>query len=157
MTLRTVFARALRLRCPLCGRGPLFRRYFLRVERCASCRWKFERGEGHWVGGSEVHMFASYLLSVFVCLPFLLFAARTPWRMPLLVGLHVAVSVVGFRFARAIFLALDVYFDPVRPAPPDDDDDDRREERVRPPRPPRSGRRRAAKRPRRARELVDVR
>ena len=52
-------ARIARLRCPRCGKGSLFRSFFERSEDCSECGWVYERGEGFWVGGSEVHMFAS--------------------------------------------------------------------------------------------------
>jgi uncharacterized protein (DUF983 family) len=34
---RLLVGRALRLRCPVCGGGPLFRRWVVRAERCPTC------------------------------------------------------------------------------------------------------------------------
>jgi uncharacterized protein (DUF983 family) len=112
----SLLGRVARLACPACGRGRLFRRYFLRAEECTACRWRFEREEGHWVGGSEVHMFVSYGVSVFACVPFLMFLEPTPAVYAALLGGHVLVSLVVFRYSRAIFLALDYYVDPAAPA-----------------------------------------
>lgn len=104
--------RVVRLACPACGRGRIFRRFFLRAECCAGCARRFEREEGYWVGGSEVHMFASFGLSVLVCLPFLVLFEPTPMLYAAVLAGHVLLSVAVFRYSRAIFLAVDYYLDP---------------------------------------------
>jgi uncharacterized protein (DUF983 family) len=45
--------RGLRLRCPRCGGGKLFRNWFKLKERCPTCGYKFDRekGGGFWLGG----------------------------------------------------------------------------------------------------------
>lgn len=154
-SLSATVARIARLACPACGRGALFRRFFRRAETCSCCGWTFERGEGHWVGGSEVHMFASYGLSVLFCVPIVVFAGTTPVALGAVVATHVVVSLVVFRYSRAVFLGLDYYFDPA--PPPGKDDDDGRASPVRPRTPPLLARRRARRRERaseRAREPV---
>ena len=84
----------MRLRCPACGHGRLFRRYFVRKDRCGHCGWKFEREAGHWVGGSEVHMFASYGLSVFLFVPILVLMRPTPALLAAVIAGHVALSLL---------------------------------------------------------------
>ncbi|HEX5136083.1 MAG TPA: hypothetical protein VFY93_03865 [Planctomycetota bacterium] len=113
--------RVLRISCPACGRGRIFRRFFLRAERCAGCGRPFEREEGYWVGGSEVHMFASFGLSVILCVPFLVLFPPTPLLYAGVLLGHVAVSVAIFRYSRALFLAVDFYLDPGAPAVNGDD------------------------------------
>ena len=108
-----------RLRCPACGQGRLFRRYFVRKDVCGHCGWRFERGEGHWVGGSEVHMLASYALSMLVAIPVIVFYPATPVAY-LIVG-HVALSIALFRYSRAVFLGVDYLIDPHQPTNEDDD------------------------------------
>jgi len=112
LTLAGMLGRVARLACPVCGKGRIFRRYFLRAHSCNHCRWRFERGEGHWVGGSEVHMFASYGLSVLLCIPLLIVLGPGPATFAGVIGLHVGVSLTLFRFSRALFLGLDYYLDP---------------------------------------------
>lgn len=119
--LRLLLGRILRLSCPACGRGRIFRRFFLRAERCAGCHRRFEREEGYWVGGSEVHMFASFGLSVLVCLPFLLLFEPTPLLNAAVILGHVVLSLLVFRYSRAIFLAVDWYLDPASPGGGGDD------------------------------------
>ena len=120
MTLRTMLGRVMRLRCPACGHGHLFRRYFVRKDRCGHCGWTFEREEGHWVGGSEVHMFASYGLSVLLFVPILILMTPTPAMLAAVIAGHVALSLLLFRFSRAFFLGVDFMLDPAKPG--DDDD-----------------------------------
>ena len=116
-----MLGRVLRLRCPACGHGHLFRRYFVRKERCGHCGWEFERDDGHWVGGSEVHMFSSYGLSALLFVPILILMTPTPALLAAVIAGHVALSLLLFRFSRALFLGVDFMLDP---ALPDDDDDD---------------------------------
>ena len=107
--------RILRLRCPRCGRGELFRSFFLRAERCGNCAWVFEREQGYWVGGAEVHMFASYGLSVVLFIPLLFVFGPTPLvQVSVIVG-HVACSLLLFRYSRAIFVGVDYHLDPGAP------------------------------------------
>jgi len=112
--------RVIRLRCPACGKGHLFRRYFVRKDLCGHCGWEFERGHGHWVGGSEVHMFASYGLSIFLFLPVLLFADPTPALLTTVIVGHLALSLLLHRYSRALFLAVDYLVDPADPPQGDD-------------------------------------
>jgi len=119
-SLRTFLVRALRLACPVCGRGALFRRYFVRKEICSHCGWRFERGHGHWIGGAELHMFASYGLSVILFAPLLIFLRPTPFSLGAVIFGHVLLSIAMHRYSRAIFLGIDYLVDP--DADPDDDD-----------------------------------
>ena len=115
--------RVFTLSCPRCGRGRIFESYFRRAEKCECCQWKYERGDGYWVGGSEVHMFLTYGLSVFLCAPLVVWLGNSP---PVMIGLilgHVALSLLLFRYSRSFFLGLDYLLDPTEPERPDDDDD----------------------------------
>jgi uncharacterized protein (DUF983 family) len=116
-----MLTRVARLRCPACGHGRLFRRLFVRKDLCGHCGWEFERGAGHWVGGSEVHMFASYGLSVILFVPVLVLVTPTPALLGAVIAGHVVLSLLLFRWSRALFLGIDYFIDPARP---DHDDDD---------------------------------
>ena len=102
-----------KLRCPACGKGRLFRRYFVRAEECGHCDWRLERGTGHWVGGSEVHMFASFGLSVIVFGPVVALSGFSRGAIVAAMVGHVVLSLALFRYSRAFFLCMDHYFDPV--------------------------------------------
>ncbi len=121
-SLKSTLTRILRLKCPRCGRGKIYARPFLRADRCTNCAWQYERGEGYWVGGSEVHMFVSYGLSVILCVPFLvIFDASLAAKIGVIVG-HMVLSVAVFHFSRATFLGLDYLIDPGDPKQTDGDD-----------------------------------
>src|SRR5690349_24588869 len=47
--------RALCLRCPRCGRAPLFRGWFTMNTVCAVCDLRFERAQGYWIGAIYVN------------------------------------------------------------------------------------------------------
>jgi uncharacterized protein (DUF983 family) len=115
---RTI-GRIVRLVCPACGRGRIFRLGLRRARSCSACGWRFERSEGHWMGGAETHMFLSYGASVAVALPLLLFLPLTrPLLSMLLVG-HALLSLALYRWSRAAFLGIDYWIDPPRRGPGD--------------------------------------
>lgn len=111
-TASVTLARILRVRCPRCGKGPIFRTFFRREECCSNCAWKFERESGFWVGGSEVHMIASYGISVVLFIPLVVVLGPTlPVQLGVIFG-HIVCSLSLFRYSRATFIGLDFYFDP---------------------------------------------
>jgi len=110
--LRSTLLRAARLRCAACGIGRVYRRGLVRSELCSHCGWRFERGEGHWVGGSELHMFAIFGLSATLLLPPLFLVGFTTAAMAAVVAGSAALSVAGLRWSRSFFLAVDYFLDP---------------------------------------------
>ena len=52
----TLLARGLGRRCPRCGSGALFTRWFRLAERCPRCRLEFQHEEGYWVGAMIVNI-----------------------------------------------------------------------------------------------------
>src|ERR671924_1445136 len=56
--------RAARLRCPRCGRAPLFRGWFTMNAVCAVCDLRFERAQGYWVGAIYVNYSVTTLIAV---------------------------------------------------------------------------------------------
>ena len=122
-TLRRTLSRMLRVRCPRCGKGPIFDRGFVRAERCSHCDWEYERGHGFWIGGSEVHMFASYGISVVLFIPLLILLGSTPAVQAAVFAGHIVCSVALLRYSRSIFIGVDFYLDP-DVADGDDDGED---------------------------------
>lgn len=53
-TRRALF-RGLTRRCPACGQGKLFRRWFSIAERCPRCGLVFEREEGAFLGSLAIN------------------------------------------------------------------------------------------------------
>jgi Protein of unknown function (DUF983) len=48
--------RGLSKRCPYCGSGKLFRRWFTMVETCPKCHVKFEREPGFFLGATTMNL-----------------------------------------------------------------------------------------------------
>ncbi|MBX3442482.1 MAG: DUF983 domain-containing protein [Planctomyces sp.] len=111
--VETLIGRALRLRCPRCGAGKLFRGWFTMHERCSGCGLKFERAPGYYLGSTYVNygLTAVLLLFGYVFLHFRLGWTNQQLRVPL-VTFCVAFPVLAFRHARALWLAMDCRWDP---------------------------------------------
>ena len=97
-------ARGLRLRCPVCGVGHLFRTYFAMQDRCPSCGVGFAREHGQWVGSLDINTFlCAFLLMIGVG-----FGPLWSLRTSLIVWCTAAVLVplVTFRFVRGVWTAI---------------------------------------------------
>ena len=56
--------RALLRRCPRCGEGRLFRRWFTMVPTCPKCAYRFEREEGFALGASVMSLVIGQIIAV---------------------------------------------------------------------------------------------
>jgi uncharacterized protein (DUF983 family) len=114
-----LFWRALRLRCPNCGGGPIFRSWFRLRPHCPSCGLPLERGEhGYQVGSYMFNMIASELIFAAVFLAVLLSTwPSPPWQLLQYGGiaLMVLAPVLFFPFSKTLFLAFDLLFRPATP------------------------------------------
>jgi uncharacterized protein (DUF983 family) len=105
--------RALRLRCPRCGRAPLFRGWFTMNEVCAVCYLQFERAQGYWIGAIYVNYGVTTAIAVGGF--FLLWAwadLSTAAQLALWVPFCVVFPLWFFRYSRAIWLAVEQGFNP---------------------------------------------
>jgi uncharacterized protein (DUF983 family) len=116
----TPFLRALRLRCPVCGKGPVLESWLKLRERCGGCGFALERGEhaDYWIGALAFNLIALELVFVGI---FALIAWRTwpdpPWDV-LEYGSVAVLAIGGFLFypfAKLLWLAFDLTFRPARP------------------------------------------
>lgn len=105
--------RSLRLRCPLCGRGKLFRNWIRMNDSCAHCHAKFER-EGGFFLGSIYFNYGLTALIVAIAYPVLLFNEVIEEQTLLGVALVFVLvfPVWFFRYARSLWLGFDQYWDP---------------------------------------------
>jgi uncharacterized protein (DUF983 family) len=117
-----MLARGAVRRCPVCGRGRLFRRWFTMVERCPRCGLRFERVEGHWVGSLGLNTIVSFV-TLFVVVVVGLVLSHPDFEVaPLLVaGTATAVLVpLGFfPFSRTLWTAVDLAMRPLEPGEAD--------------------------------------
>lgn len=116
-----MFLRALRLRCPHCGGGPIFVTWSRLVPNCPVCGLGLERGEqGYWLGAYFFNLmlmeavFAAWL-GAFLWLTW----PSPPWGLlhVATIGLMLVVPFVCFPWSKTLFLAFDLL---VRP-PTDED------------------------------------
>lgn len=105
--------RGMRLQCPRCGRGAIFRGWFAMNSRCAECGRLFDRAPGYLLGSIYFNYGVTALLVVIVY--FSLYFSETLTGKQLLV-LLTAFSVVFplwfFRYARGLWIAFDERWDP---------------------------------------------
>jgi uncharacterized protein (DUF983 family) len=111
--LGTAIGRALRLRCPRCGGGRLFRGWFRMHPDCPDCKLHYERAPGYFLGSAYVNYGATALI---ITAAFMLGRFVFGWKgQEMLVPLSafcVIFPLLFFRYARALWLAMDLHFDP---------------------------------------------
>ena len=113
-----LFWRAVRLRCPNCGGGPLFSRWVRIREHCPVCGIRLERGEeGYQVGAYMFNIVAAELIFAAIFLGVLVYTWPTPPWDELLYGgvaIVIAAPFVFYPFSKTLFLAFDLIFRPPR-------------------------------------------
>ena len=111
-----LLGRALRLRCPNCGRGGLFTGFLRMKERCPHCGILLARGESdYFIGAYTLNLIA---VEILLALGFLVVIVVTwpnpPWDALQYGG--VALSIIGailcYPFAKTTWLAVDLMFRP---------------------------------------------
>jgi uncharacterized protein (DUF983 family) len=116
--LRRVLSRALRMRCPSCGRAPAFESWFRMRTRCPVCRFWFERGEGYFIGATCINMLAAIVVPILVYVVVLVVTwPNPPWVQDAVaaIALAILIPIVFYPFARVIWLALDLVIRPIEP------------------------------------------
>jgi uncharacterized protein (DUF983 family) len=105
--------RAMRLRCPRCGEGKLFSGWFAMNDQCPNCRLKYERAPGYFLGSIYINygVTAVALTIGYLVLHVVVGFTNRQLSAPL-VGFCIVFATIFFRFARALWLALDCFFDP---------------------------------------------
>jgi uncharacterized protein (DUF983 family) len=112
-TLGTFLRRGLRLRCPRCGGGRLFAGLFRMNSACPDCNLRYEREPGYFLGSAYVNYGATALiLTVSYMLLRFVWGYEHRTLTPPLVAFCVLFPLFFFRYARALWLAMDCYFDP---------------------------------------------
>jgi len=114
-------ARALRLRCPHCGRGPLLRSWFTLLPRCAACGLSFERDEreDYWLGAYLLNFMVTEVVFAGLVLAVLLATWPEPaWSLLTWLGAAqmIVTPIVFYPFSKALWLAADLVFRPANAA-----------------------------------------
>ncbi len=125
LTTPLLLRRGLTLRCPLCGQGGLFRRWFTIAERCPRCGFRFERIEGHWLGALGMNTMVSFtavLLAVILGFVLTYPDGSTVAAVTGIVAVAVIVPLLFFPVSKTLWSAIDLA---MRPLEPEDDVDPR--------------------------------
>ncbi len=109
-----LFWRAVRLRCPRCGKGKLYVRGYRMYEHCAVCGWRFEREEGYWTGAMAVNLVVTELLVAIVIVP--LAALQAPPLPVFAIGIPAVIllPLLFYRHSKSFWMVIDFMIHPVR-------------------------------------------
>jgi uncharacterized protein (DUF983 family) len=105
--------RAARLRCPACGRAPIFRGWFSMHEACAACGRRFHRDPGYLLG--SIYFNYGVTASIVLAAYFAMFFGDVldDFARLLVLGTFAIVFPMWFfRYARALWMAFDERWDP---------------------------------------------
>jgi uncharacterized protein (DUF983 family) len=106
--MRRIVARGLMLRCPRCGRAPLYAGFFRMHPRCTECGLRYEREQGYFVGA----IYINYAFTVLIAVGTVLLLDATVGlsltrQLVLGVALCALVPLVFFRYSRSLWLCMD--------------------------------------------------
>ena len=121
-----MLGRGLLKRCPVCGTGKLFTRWFLMKERCPGCGYRFEREEGFFLGAYVINLaFAQGMVVLLAVVPLILRLANDPDAsiVPFIVGGIVGAVVapmVFYPWSKTVWTAFDLMLRPLAVKEPTD-------------------------------------
>jgi uncharacterized protein (DUF983 family) len=110
--------RALFRRCPNCGGGRLFRRWWTMKERCPRCGMRFEREEGFFLGAYVVNFgLVLILLAAFILVGVIVTLPDPPVMTLTILGMvGSAVVAIGFYpMSKTFWSAIDLIMTPLEP------------------------------------------
>lgn len=105
--------RALRLKCPFCGVGTVFRGFFVTEPKCPHCGRVVERESGFFLGSIYFNYGLTALITA-IAYPVLLFVYRvddTQLQIGIL-AFAIFFPMWFFRYARSLWLGFDQFADP---------------------------------------------
>jgi uncharacterized protein (DUF983 family) len=112
-TLGVLWLRALRLRCPACGRAPIFRGWFIMNDTCPACGRRLNRDAGYLLGSIYFNYgVTAMLVLVMYFTMFFGDILTNGQRLLVLSAFGVLFPMWFFRYARAFWIAFDEHWDP---------------------------------------------
>lgn len=125
LTTPRLLVRGFTKRCPVCGGGHLFRRWFTIVENCPQCGFRLERIEGHWIGAlgmNTVVSFGAVLVAVVAAFVITRSSDSTTGAVAAVVAVAIVMPLFFYPISKTLWCAIDVA---MRPLEPDDEVDPR--------------------------------
>lgn len=107
-----LIGRALRLKCPRCGAGKLFAGWFQMQSDCEHCQLLYEKAPGYFLGSAYINyaITAIMITVLYLALHFRIGYSNKELAGPLAL-FCILFPLFSFRYARALWLAMDTYFD----------------------------------------------
>jgi uncharacterized protein (DUF983 family) len=105
--------RGLRRKCPRCGAGKLFSRWFRMVEECPNCHLHYEREPGYWVGAVAINTAVIGALFTILLVVFsVLTVPDIPWVPLLLAELPIMGlgPIIFYPYSKTLWVAIDRAF-----------------------------------------------
>jgi uncharacterized protein (DUF983 family) len=112
-TIGVLLFRAMRLRCPACGRAPIFCGWFTMHDECPACGRRLNRDAGYLLG--SIYFNYGITATLVVILYFSMFFSDVltdSQRLLVLSAFAVLFPTWFFRYARALWIAFDELWDP---------------------------------------------
>ncbi|HMG36181.1 MAG TPA: DUF983 domain-containing protein [Blastocatellia bacterium] len=110
---KRLFIRALKLRCPECGDGPIYASLIRVRDHCPVCGLVFQREQGYFIGAIYINIIATEsLLFASLILSLLIAPGAGAGLYNVLLILAIVLPVLFFRHSRALWLCIDHFFDP---------------------------------------------
>ena len=114
---RQIIWRGLRLKCPRCGEGPLFRAIFRMEYHCRVCGLVFEREQGYFTGAIYINVIATESLLIAALLIYFTITVKFDQKLfTILFVLGALLPVLFFHHSRSLWLAVDHIIDPRKSA-----------------------------------------
>jgi uncharacterized protein (DUF983 family) len=111
-----LLARALLLRCPICGGGKLFVHWFKIKDRCPTCQFAFARGEsGYQLGSMAIDLIVPLVVWFFSFFGIVIGTwPNPPWTLLQYgsVAFMVGFPLLLYPFSHTLAIALDVLVRP---------------------------------------------
>ena len=102
-----ILGRGVKLRCPCCGHGRLFRTRFRTYDNCLSCGERFEREPGQWFGVIYINLGLSGVLPACGYLVINAFTALpTSQQLSLLLPVAALGPFIFFRLATGLWTSI---------------------------------------------------
>lgn len=106
-----ILGRALKLRCPRCGKGKFLEHGFTTYVRCPECNFLFRREDGYWLGAIFVNLISVQFIIIG---GFFLLDATTDLSMWPIIGILATIGlvypIIFYPLSKSIWLAMDHFF-----------------------------------------------
>jgi len=111
---RVLFSRGLRLRCPVCGEGKLYRHWFRMYQHCPACSFIYAREPGYYTAAVALNVFVSELITLAVIIP-LAAGQSISFVALLLIGGAMAfiLPLLFYHHAKSLWMSIEHLFHPV--------------------------------------------